>query len=192
MMLKKLRKFEYSPPKNGYPEWNNNPEIFQLNRSDAHATLMPYSTLEEALRGKRDDSPFYQSLNGEWKFAFVETPDKRITNFYEKDYDHSDWDEIKVPAHWQLEGYDYPQYTNVRYPWEDTEDIQPPFAPTVYNPVGQYVQTFIIPEEWKDQPVYINFQGVESAFYVWEIGRASCRERAWIGGVGGGEERSRT
>ena len=165
--MSKRKKFEYSPPKNGYPEWNNNPEIFQLNRADAHATLMPYLTLDEALRGKRDASSFYQSLNGEWKFAFVEKPDERIINFYEKDYDHSDWDNIKVPAHWQLQGYDYPQYTNVRYPWEDTEDIQPPFAPTLYNPVGQYVQTFKVPEEWKDQPVYINFQGVESAFYVW-------------------------
>ena len=166
-MMEKLKKFEYSPPKNGYPEWNNNPEIFQLNRSDAHATLMPYLTVEDALKGKRDQSPFYQSLNGQWKFSFVETPDQRITNFYEEDFDHSEWDDIKVPAHWQLQGYDYPQYTNVRYPWEDTEDIQPPFAPTQYNPVGQYVQTFSIPAGWQDQPVYINFQGVESAFYVW-------------------------
>lgn len=160
-------KFNYSPPKNGYPEWNNNPEIFQLNRSDAHATLMPYATVDEALKGKRDTSSFYQSLNGQWKFAFVESPDKRITNFYEKDFDHSKWDEIKVPAHWQLQGYDYPQYTNVRYPWENTEDIRPPFAPTRYNPVGQYVQTFTVPKNWEEQPVFINFQGVESAFYIW-------------------------
>lgn len=166
-MPKKLAKFKYSPPENGYPEWNNNPEIFQLNRSNAHATLMPYLTVAEALKGRRDKSSFHQSLNGQWKFSFVESPDQRITDFYEKDFDHSEWDEIKVPAHWQLQGYDYPQYTNVRYPWEDTEDIQAPFAPTTYNPVGQYVQTFTVPENWQDQPVYINFQGVESAFYVW-------------------------
>jgi beta-galactosidase len=97
----------------------------------------------------------------------VESPDKRVTNFFEKDFDHREWAEIKVPAHWQLQGYDYPQYTNVRYPWEDTEDIQAPFAPTKYNPVGQYVQTFTVPESWQGQPVFINFQGVESAFYVW-------------------------
>jgi len=169
-MLKKLTKFQYTPPENGYPEWNNNPEIFQLNRCEAHATLMPYATIEEALHCKRNQSSYYQSLNGQWKFAFVEKPDLRIRNFYEQDFDHSKWDEIKVPAHWQLQGYDYPQYTNVRYPWEDTEYIKPPFAPTKYNPVGQYVRWFEVPEEWKERPVYINFQGVESAFYVWVNG----------------------
>src|SRR5690625_6361072 len=105
-MLKKLTKFQYTPPENGYPEWNNNPEIFQLNRCEVHATLMPYATIEEALHCKRNQSSYYQSLNGQWKFAFVEKPDLRIRNFYEQDFDHSKWDEIKVPAHWQLQGYD--------------------------------------------------------------------------------------
>ena len=169
-LLKQKTTFSYSPPKNGYPEWNNNPEIFQLNRLDAHATLMPYSTVEEALRGDRTASNYYQTLNGSWKFSFAENPEKRILDFFEKDYETSSWDEIKVPAHWQLQGYDYPQYTNVRYPWDGNEDIQPPFAPTKYNPVGQYVRTFTIPEDWQNQPVYISFQGVESAFYVWVNG----------------------
>ncbi|MDQ0198057.1 beta-galactosidase, LacZ type [Neobacillus ginsengisoli] len=169
-MVKQLSKFNYSPPKNGYPEWNNNPEIFQLNRLDAHATLMPYRTVEEALRGDRTSSDFYQSLNGVWKFSFAENPVKRIKNFFVAESDSSSWDEIKVPAHWQLQGYDYPQYTNIRYPWEGKEDIKPPYAPTKYNPVGQYIRTFTVPKEWKEQPVYISFQGVESAFYVWVNG----------------------
>ena len=169
-MLKQLAKFNYSPPKNGYPEWNNNPEIFQLNRLEAHATLMPYKTVEEALQGDRASSEFYQSLNGIWKFAFAENPEKRINNFFSLDFDNSGWDDIKVPGHWQLQGYDYPQYTNVRYPWEGKEDIKPPFAPTKYNPVGQYIRTFTVPQTWKDQPVYISFQGVESAFYLWVNG----------------------
>ncbi|WP_370621935.1 glycoside hydrolase family 2 TIM barrel-domain containing protein [Bacillus sp. JCM 19034] len=79
-------------------------------------------------------------------------------------------DDINVPGHWQLQGYDYPHYTNVRYPWEGKEDIKPPFAPTEYNPVGQYIRTFTVPKQWRDQPVYISFQGVESAFYVWVNG----------------------
>lgn len=165
-----LKKFQYIPPKNGYPEWNNNPDIFQLNRLEAHATLMPYKTLSEALNGKRHLSDFYQSLNGQWKFYFATNPEKREKNFYEMDYDYSDWDEITVPGHWQLQGYDYPQYTNIRYPWELTEDIKPPFAPTKYNPVGQYIRTFTIPEDWNGMPVYISFQGVESAFYIWVNG----------------------
>lgn len=162
-----MKKFDYIPPKNGFPEWNNNPEIFQLNRLEPHATLMPYDTIEEALRGNRYASRYYLSLNGLWKFRFAENPDKRIRNFYEEDFDFSDWDSIQVPSHWQFKGYDYPQYTNIRYPWEGREDIKPPFAPTEYNPVGQYIRRFTIPESWKGRPVYISFQGVESAFYVW-------------------------
>ncbi|MDD9269225.1 glycoside hydrolase family 2 TIM barrel-domain containing protein [Paenibacillus sp. GCM10023248] len=163
-------KFSYVPPKNGYPEWNNNPEIFQLNRMQAHATLMPFATLEEALKGDRSGSNYTASLNGLWKFSFAENPDKRIVPFYEAGFDTSGWDDIQVPGHWQLQGYDYPQYTNVRYPWEGKEDIKPPFAPTKYNPVGSYARTFTVPEAWHGQPVYISFQGVESAFYVWVNG----------------------
>jgi len=171
LLKNNLLKFNYTPPSNGYPEWNNNPEIFQLNRKNAHATLIPYLTVEEALEGERTSSAYYHSLNGNWKFAFAENPSKRIPNFYESEYDCSLWETIKVPAHWQLQGYDYPQYTNVRYPWEGNEDIQPPFAPTKYNPVGQYVQMIKVPETWKDNPIYISFQGVESAFYVWLNGQ---------------------
>lgn len=163
-------KFIYSPPKNGYPEWNNNPEIYQLNRIEAHAALMPYDTVEEALRGDRNASAHYISLNGSWKFAFAENPQKRIRHFYKTEYDCSGWDTIQVPGNWQLQGYDYPQYTNVRYPWDGKENINPPFAPVEYNPVGAYARTFTLPEAWKDQPVYISFQGVESAFYVWVNG----------------------
>ncbi|NOU65558.1 DUF4981 domain-containing protein [Paenibacillus sp. LMG 31461] len=164
------QKYAYTHPKNGYPEWNNNPEIFQLNRIKAHATLMPFASVDEALKGDRSASSYTVSLNGMWKFSFAETPDKRSTNFYEMGYDTTGWDSIQVPSHWQLQGYDYPQYTNVRYPWEGKEDIKPPFAPTMYNPVGSYVRTFTVPQNWKDLPVYISFQGVESAFYVWVNG----------------------
>lgn len=165
-----LKKFNYTPPKNGYPEWNNNPEIFQINRMEAHATLMPFDSVEEALKGKRTESMHYLSLNGDWKFSFAKTPEERIKNFYEKDFDCSNWNEIKVPGHWQLQGYDYPQYTNVRYPWENTEPLEPPYAPIVYNPVGSYIRTFEVPESWNGKPVYISFQGVESAFYLWVNG----------------------
>ncbi|WP_029192367.1 glycoside hydrolase family 2 TIM barrel-domain containing protein [Paenibacillus harenae] len=160
-------KLQYTPPANGFPEWNNNPEIYQLNRMEAHATLMPFDSAEEALEGDFRKSASYLSLNGQWKFAFAPNPEARISNFYETDFDSSDWNTIKVPAHWQLQGYDYPQYTNVTYPWVGKEDLKPPFAPTKYNPVGSYIHTFTVPAGWKDKPVFISFQGVESAFYVW-------------------------
>ncbi|MBW7457599.1 DUF4981 domain-containing protein, partial [Paenibacillus sepulcri] len=164
------KKYVYSPPANGYPEWNNNPEIFQLNRMKAHTALIPFETVEDALKGDSLSSPNVKLLSGQWKFAWAPTPDKRIANFYEQGFDSSAWDEITVPAHWQLQGYDYPQYTNIRYPWEETEELIPPFAPTKYNPVGSYVRTFTVPGDWQGQPVYISFQGVESAFYVWVNG----------------------
>lgn len=161
------KKFVYTPPANGYPEWNNNPEIFQLNRMDAHASFMPFDSVEEALDGDEASSRNRYLLNGKWKFAFAVNAEARPAQFYETGYDHSGWGEINVPGHWQLQGYDYPQYTNVRYPWNGNEDIKPPFAPTAYNPVGSYVRTFAVPEDWQGKPVFISFQGVESAFYVW-------------------------
>ncbi|MGG1515341.1 glycoside hydrolase family 2 TIM barrel-domain containing protein [Paenibacillus oryzisoli] len=164
------KKFVYTPPVNGYPEWNNNPEIFQLNRVAAHATLMPFDTEEEALAGVRETSRRYQSLNGKWKFHWAENAQGRPQSFYECDYDCSEWKDIEVPSHWQLQGYDYPQYTNVIYPWVGHEDLKPPFAPVNYNPVGSYATNFTVPASWENEPVYISFQGVESAFYVWVNG----------------------
>ncbi|MFD2611754.1 glycoside hydrolase family 2 TIM barrel-domain containing protein [Paenibacillus gansuensis] len=166
-MLKTKSKFKYTPPANGYPEWNNNPDIFQLNRLEAHATWISYNTLEEALKGDFESSSSYHSLNGTWKFAWSENPAKRPEDFYKNNFSTDTWDDIKVPAHWQLQGYDYPQYTNINYPWSVREPLKAPFAPVEYNPVGSYVRSFTVPEAWKGKPVFISFQGVESAFYVW-------------------------
>jgi beta-galactosidase len=164
-------KLVYQPPANGYPEWNNNPDIYELGRMAAHASTTPFETVETALAGDESASPFRQSLNGTWKFAYADTPDQRIESFYRTDYDCSAWADMPVPSNWQLHGYDYPQYTNVRYPWSALEpDLAAPFAPTKYNPVGSYVRSFTVPAAWQGQPVYLSFQGVESAFYVWVNG----------------------
>ncbi|QKY70370.1 glycoside hydrolase family 2 TIM barrel-domain containing protein [Lentibacillus sp. CBA3610] len=156
--------------KEDYPEWNNNPEIYQVNREPGHASITPYNDVDSALKDDSTESDFYQSLNGQWKFHFSEKPDERPANFYEDDYDISDWDEIKVPSSWQLEGYDYPMYTNERYPWVGIENPDPPEVPTEYNPVGSYKKEFMIPDNWDDDPVYVSLQGVESAFYLWVNG----------------------
>lgn len=156
--------------KEDYPEWNNNPEIFEVNREPGHASIMPYKDVDSALKDDEKESEFYQSLNGKWKFYWSENPDKRPKDFYKEDYDVADWDEIKVPSSWQLEGYDYPIYTNVTYPWTGIENPEPPKAPTKYNPVGSYKKEFTVPESWNGDPIYLSFQGVESAFYVWVNG----------------------
>ena len=155
-------KLKHIQPENGFPEWNCNPEIVGLGQEKAHSIL--WSDLWEK---PENSSVRRKSLNGAWKFSFAETPGKRIADFYKQDYSCANWAEINVPAHWQLEGYDYPQYTNIRYPWESKDNIIPPQAPVNYNPVGSYVTHFTVPEDWDGNPVYLFFGGVESCFYVW-------------------------
>ncbi len=166
-MRQKPKKFTYTAPKNGYPEWNNNPEIFELNRREASTTSFPFESIEQAKEIDFLESPFVRTLNGDWKFKWVKNPEERELNFYQKDYNIEKWDTISVPSHWQFEGYDYPQYTNTTYPWVEHENIKPPFAPTNYNPVGQYIRTFDLNSEWADSPLLLHFAGVEAVFYVW-------------------------
>lgn len=163
-----------------YPEWNNRPRTFQVNREPAHATLVPYADSASALAaakadisssGIRADSRYLKLLNGMWKFCFSKNPDTRPMDFYKESYDVSKWKEIKVPSNWQMEGYDYPIYTNITYPWTGYEQPKPPYAPTVYNPVGSYKKIFTIPNDWDGRQIFLSFQGVSSAFYVWVNGQ---------------------
>ncbi|MCL2741203.1 MAG: hypothetical protein FWE70_03720 [Oscillospiraceae bacterium] len=163
-------KFVYSLPKNGYEEWNNNPEIFMLNRMEPHVDVVPFDDERQAQTGGKKDSSSYLSLNGAWKFRLVDRPADRDRSFIRPDFDRTGWADITVPGHWQTQGHDYPQYTNVRYPWEAHDPISPPFAPENYNPVGSYIRGFTVPDAWEGKPVYLSFQGVESAFYVWVNG----------------------
>lgn len=153
------------------PEWNNNPEVFQVNRLPAHTTLMPYDTLEGALGGDRKASPNRLALDGMWKFKLAPNPAQRPTTFFQNDFDASGWAEIEVPSNWEIKGYDHPIYTNVTYPWTGTEKPRPPAAPTVDNPVGSYRRTFTLPGEWSGREVFLTFEGVQSAFYVWVNGQ---------------------
>lgn len=122
----------------------------------------------------KNPSPYYQTLNGDWKFHFAKNPDSRPADFFKDSYDTSKWKDIKVPGNWQMQGYDFPIYTNVTYPFwgnGNSTNVQPPFAPTQYNPVGSYKRTFTIPTGWEGRQTFISFQGVESAFYVWVNGQ---------------------
>ncbi|MBD1221216.1 glycoside hydrolase family 2 TIM barrel-domain containing protein [Virgibacillus halodenitrificans] len=154
-----------------YPEWNNNPEIFEVNREPARAAISYYKDIASALNDDQKQSEFYKTLNGEWKFNWAENPDKRPEDFYQEGYDVSEWDSIQVPSSWQLKGYGHPIYTNVTYPWTGVENPAPPKAPTKFNPVGSYKKEFTVPENWNGDPVYVSFQGVESAFYLWVNGK---------------------
>ncbi|EGT3616520.1 DUF4981 domain-containing protein [Clostridium perfringens] len=158
-------------------EWNGNPEIFEVNREDAHATFTSFkdsaTALEDAKkpiaeRGVRVDSDYLKLLNGDWSFSFAGKPADREKDFYKEDYDTSNWDKIKVPGNWQTQGYDQIIYTNNIYPWTGVEQPEAPFAPTEFNPVGSYKRSFNVEKEFiEDRRVYLSFQGVESAIYIW-------------------------
>ena len=138
-------------------EWLKNPEIFEVNREKAHSDHLC------TVNGQQ----LKQSLNGTWKFNYCESPDNRPADFYMVDFDVTNFDEIKVPGHIQLQGYDKPQYVNTQYPWEGQEKLLPPQIPQKRNPVGSYVKFFDIDKALIGKDTYISFQGVETAIYVW-------------------------
>ena len=148
-------------------EWNNRPEIYQVNRQPAHASLIPYENITEALNGEITSSPFYFSLEGTWKFKLASNPSKRDTDFYHDNSDVGSWGNIQVPGNWETQGYDHPIYTNVTYPWTGVENPSPPNVPIIYNPVGSYRRNFILLGSWSGRKIFVSFQGVSSAFYLW-------------------------
>ncbi|MCP4662476.1 MAG: DUF4981 domain-containing protein [bacterium] len=150
-----------------HDDWEN-PDMIGRNKEAPHATLTPFADADAALRGDRTASPWRKSLNGLWKFHWSPNPGERPVDFHRPDYDVDPWDEIPVPSNWQLHGYGYPIYTNIRYAWGEPD---PPRVPHDRNPVGSYRRTFTVPDEWSGRRVVIHFAGVDSAFYLWINGR---------------------
>ena len=141
-----------------------NPEIFEQNRLAAHSDHVCYKNELEKIKGK---SSLRYDMNGLWKFAYAKNQSLAPCGFEAADYNCKGWDEIRVPAHIQMEGYDVPIYTNTTYPWEADEFIKPGEVPEIFNPVASYVKYFTIPENMKNKRVCISFQGVESGFALW-------------------------
>ena len=148
-------------------DWEN-PLVISTNKMLARATSMSFESEVEALKGKRNESLSYRSLNGIWKFNWASVPEKSPQNFFEPSYDMSNWDDIPVPANWELQGHGMAIYTNVTYPFVP---VDPPNVPDNDNPVGCYKRDFEIPSNWKDMNVIIHFGGVSSAFYLWINGK---------------------
>ncbi|UCC29157.1 MAG: DUF4981 domain-containing protein [Phycisphaerales bacterium] len=152
-------------PSNMAQDWEN-PQVVQRNREPAHCSLLPYPDVTAALFGQRERSPFYQSLNGLWRFHWVPKPADRPLTFAASEFDDSSWDLIPVPSFWQLRGYGIPRYLDEAYPFEP----DPPRPPRDFNPVGSYRTMFTVPPDWTGRRVYLHFAGVDSAFYVWVNG----------------------
>jgi beta-galactosidase len=159
-------------------DWENQ-YVVEINKIAARATFQHFDSKQAALKGDIFTSPFYQSLNGQWKFHWSENPAKRPANFYKKKYNDSKWKTIPVPSNWQLEGYGIPIYVNHPYEFADKrapitemkDGPKPPQIPHDYNPVGSYRHTFNIPENWTDKMVTIHFGAISSAFYIWVNGK---------------------
>lgn len=145
-------------------EWLSDPEVFAVNRTAAHSDHKFYSSKSEKEKGR---SSFIQNLNGTWKFSWAKNPTERIADFYKEDFSTESFDNIAVPGHIEMQGYGKPQYVNTIYPWEGKEDLRPPFISERDNPVGSYVTYFDLNDELKNKEIYISFQGVETAVYVW-------------------------
>ncbi len=147
-------------------EWSDL-NTLQVNREKPHATMMVYPTEKSALHYDRTTSPWFQSLNGEWKFNWVKKPADRPVDFFKPSFNVGEWGTIPVPSNWEMEGHGLRIYTNVKYPFPKN----PPHAPVDWNPVGSYRRDFEVPKDWDGRETYIVFDGVQSAFYLWINGK---------------------
>ena len=162
-------------------DWENE-RIYAINKEEGRATFIPFANSEEMKADpaytrpwERTRSSRYLLLNGNWKFNWVKQPSERPVDFYKTSYDVSGWKEIPVPSNWEMHGYGTPIYTNITYPIRNN----PPFIQgqrgyTVEkepNAVGSYRREFALPADWKDKEVFIHFDGIYSAAYVWINGK---------------------
>ncbi len=146
-------------------DWEN-PAVFQINREPARATFLPFADERSAMADEYGRSPWYSSLNGNWKFQWSPTPDQRPKDFYKTNFNVTNWKEIKVPSNWELQGYGIPIYTNITYPFPKN----PPYIDHSDNPVGSYRRNFDLPANWNGRRVYLHFEGGTSAMYIWVNG----------------------
>ncbi|NSG80907.1 DUF4981 domain-containing protein [Blautia schinkii] len=151
-----MKKFDYSLVKD--------PQYFCDGRMAAHSDHTYYRSEEEREDG---ETSYRYDMNGLWKFQYAPNYAGTIQGFETEAYSCKDWEDIYVPAHIQMEGYDVPQYANVQYPWEGHEELHPGQIPERFNPVASYVKYFYVPENMKGKRVFISFQGAESGLALW-------------------------
>ena len=151
------------------PHWEN-PDTNQINRLPMRSAYFPYESLELAKVGKMGNSVRFVSLDGDWKFNWVEKYKDRPTDFFRTDFNDSKWVNFKVPADWALNGYGVPIYVNQPYEFS-MKNPTPPGIPGDINHTGSYRRTFSVPENWNGQQIYLHLDGIKSAGYVWVNGK---------------------
>ena len=154
------------------PEWQSQYAV-GLNKLDPHTYVWPYADASEVEKGTFEQSPYYMSLNGQWKFHWVKNPDARPKDFYKPSYYTGGWADIKVPGNWERQGYGTAIYVNETYEFDDKMfnfKKNPPLVPYKENEVGSYRRTFKVPAGWEGRRVVLCCEGVISFYYVWVNG----------------------
>ena len=151
-------------------EWRD-PELNAVNRAPMHTNYFAYESQAAASVGDREKSGNYLSLNGMWKFNWVRHADQRPMDFYQQGYNDSAWDNLRVPAVWELNGYGDPIYVNVGYAWKNQFRTEPPKIPMKNNHGGSYRKEIIVPESWKGKHIFAHFGSVTSNIYLWVNGK---------------------
>ena len=153
-----------------FTEWQDL-QVNAVNRFPLHTQFFAYENRDLALKGAKTESSNFLSLDGKWKFKFVENADQRPTDFYKTDLDDSTWGEINVPGMWELQGYGDPAYINVGYVWRGHFKNNPPYTPNERNHVGSYRRIITIPANWDGKQVIAHFGSVTSNMYLYVNGR---------------------
>ena len=161
-------------------KWLDNPEVFKVSQLAPHSDHSYYLDYSDM---KKEKNPLFQSLNGQWEFSYSKNVKSRPVNFYEETFDASGFDKIMVPGHIELAGYDKIRYINTMYPWEGKEYHRGAysmeatgaekgmFSEAEYNPVGSYIKYFDLDKSMCGKRIYICFEGVEEAMYLWLNGQ---------------------
>ena len=153
-----------------FKEWQD-PEINDINRAPMHTSFFSYEDIDAANKGVKEKSDNFMTLNGVWKFFWVENADQRPTDFFKVDYNDKGWDDLRVPAVWELNGYGDPIYVNVGYAWRNQYKNNPPYVPVEKNHVGSYRKEIIVPADWKGKDIIAHFGSVTSNMYLWVNGK---------------------
>ncbi|MBA6154637.1 glycoside hydrolase family 2 TIM barrel-domain containing protein [Gelidibacter maritimus] len=146
-------------------------KINEENRMPMHASYYVYETEALAAQGDWKSSRNYLNLNGKWKFKYLENPNNLPSDFESVNFNDTAWDDFKIPANWDVNGYGYPIYTNTTYDFDYLIDVNPPLVPTTYNPTGIYRRTITVDDTWQDKDVLLHVGAAKSNLTVWVNGK---------------------
>ncbi len=153
-----------------FNEWQD-PEVNAVNRAPMHTNYFAYESADAAARGVKEQSSNFMTLNGTWKFFWVQDAESRPTDFWKVGYNDKGWSNMSVPGVWELNGYGDPIYVNTGYAWRNQFKSNPPQVPTQNNHVGSYRREITIPANWGSKEIIAHFGSVTSNIYLWVNGR---------------------